>query len=516
MDKYNLNFSLEVVKKAHFIGIGGIGMSGIAHLMRALNYDVSGSDMEKSIITQKLEEMKIKVFYEHHKSNIADCDLVILSSAIREYNPELLEAKRKKIKIVHRAEMLAKIAELKKTITISGTHGKTTVTSMLGSVFEGAKEDATIVVGGLFKNIASNVRIGTSEYFVTEADESDGSFLYFSPLITCVTNIDIDHMDHYGDINTLKKAFIDHISKVPFYGAAVLCSDDEGIKSIIKDINVSTITYGLNGNPTTLLLPKGQSKKTSSAFSATRGWSGNPDWQAKSIKMKGNKTEFMVYFKGKKMGMVKINTAGKHNVRNALGAIACGNYLGFDFGKIAAGLGKFMGVKRRMDSLGFTKGIRFIDDYGHHPTEIIATLKAVKEAYNPKRIIALFQPHRYSRTKELYKDFAGAFKLADILFLMDIYPAGEKPLKGVSSDLIFNAMTPPPLSSCHAEHGKFAKQISSAKMPNCDKPLAGAVSKRYAHQTAKPLAGAVSKRYAHQTAKPLAGAVSKRYAHQTA
>ena len=413
MDKYNLKFSLEAVKKAHFIGIGGIGMSGIAQLMRAMKYDVSGSDMEKSLITRRLEDIKIKVFYEHNKANIDSADLVIISSAIRKDNPELIEAKRKKIPIVRRAEMLAKIAELKKTITISGTHGKTTVTSMLGSVFEGAEEDATIVVGGLFKNIASNIRIGASDYFVTEADESDGSFLYFSPLLSCITNIDIDHMNHYGDMATLKKAFINHISKIPFYGAVVLCSDDEGVRSIMKDISVSVITYGMEGRP---------------------------DWLAKIVRMKGNKTEFMVYFKGKKMGLVKISASGRHNVLNALGAIACGGYLGFDFAKMAAGLGKFMGVKRRMESLGFVKGIRLIDDYAHHPTEIKALIGAVKEAYKPKRIIALFQPHRYSRTKELYKEFAKSFKSADIVYLMDIYSAGESPLKGISSELILNAM----------------------------------------------------------------------------
>ncbi|MCG2726759.1 MAG: UDP-N-acetylmuramate--L-alanine ligase [Elusimicrobia bacterium] len=421
MDKHNLNFSLDTVRKAHFIGIGGIGMSGIAQLMRAMNYGVSGSDMEKSLITRRLEDMKIKVFYKHNKNNIGSCDLVIISSAIRKNNPELIEAKRKKIPIVRRAEMLAKIAELKKTVTISGTHGKTTVTSMLGSIFEGAEEDATIVVGGLFKNISSNVRIGASEYFVTEADESDGSFLYFSPLITCVTNIDIDHMDYYGDVNALKKAFISHISKIPFYGAAVLCSDDEGIRTIIKDIHIPIITYGLSRG-------------------AISRWFDYPDWLANDIKMKENKTRFTVYFKGKKMGEVKIRAAGKHNVLNALGAIACGGYLGFDFAKMSEGLGKFMGVKRRIESLDFIKGVRFIDDYGHHPTEINATLEAIMAAYKPKRIIALFQPHRYSRTKALYKEFAKAFKLADIVYIMDIYPAGESPLKGVSSDLILNIM----------------------------------------------------------------------------
>ena len=422
MDKYNLRLSLETVKKVYFIGIGGIGMSGIAQLMRAMDYDISGSDIENSAITRRLENMKIKVFYKHDKANIGSSDLVVISSAIKKDNPELIEAKRKKIPIARRAEMLAKIAELKKTITISGTHGKTTVTSMLGSVFEGVKEDATVVVGGLFKNIASNIRIGASEYFVTEADESDGSFLYFSPIITCVTNIDMDHMDYYGDMNKLKKAFMRHISKIPFYGAAVLCSDDEGVRSVIKDISVPIITYGLFRQE------------------AASGWSGNPDWSAKSIKMEENKTEFTAYFKGKKMGVVKIRSAGRHNILNALGAIACGGYLGFDFAKMAGGLGKFRGVKRRMDFLGFIKGVGFIDDYGHHPTEIEATLEAVREAYKPRRIIALFQPHRYSRTKKLYKEFAKAFALADIVYIMDIYPAGESPIKGVSSCLILNAM----------------------------------------------------------------------------
>lgn len=406
------DFSLKSFNSVYFIGIGGIGMSGIAHLMRSMNYSVSGSDMEKSLITRRLEDMRIKVFYSHCKSNIGSCDLVVVSSAIKKDNPEIIEAKRRKIPIVRRAEMLAKIAELKKTITVSGTHGKTTVTSMLGSVFEGAREDATVVVGGLFRNTSSNIKIGASEYFVTEADESDGSFLCFSPLVTCITNIDADHMDHYKNEHALREAFIRHVFKIPFFGAVILCSDDEGVKSIMDYISAPVITYGLNNN-----------------FG----------WMAKDLEMTENGTKFTAYFKGEKRGAVEINMSGKHNVLNALCAIACGGYLGFDFAQMAGGLKKFSGVKRRMEDWGAVKGIRFIDDYGHHPTEIKATLEAISSAYKPKRIITVFQPHRYSRTKELCKEFARSFKLADIVYLMDVYPAGEHPIKGVSSNLILNA-----------------------------------------------------------------------------
>ena len=409
----NADFSFDKIKKAHFIGIGGIGMSGIARLLLKTGVKVLGSDLKGSEITRTLKAEGARVFIGHRASNITDPDVVVVSSAVKAGNPELEAAAKKGIRIVPRALMLAKIASSKKTITVSGSHGKTTTTSMLASALEGAGADATVVVGGLFKNIASNIKMGAGDYLVAEADESDGSFLYFNPLVTCVTNIDSDHLDFYKDMSNLKTAFLAHIAKVPFYGAAVVCADDPGVASILDSVRTPLITYGLKPGS---------------------------DWVAKNLKSGPAGLVYDACFKGGKKGRVTLRSGGRHNALNSLAALAAGCYLGFDFNGLVKGLENFKGVKRRMEKTGEYAGVTFLDDYGHHPTEIKATLLAVPAMFKGGRLIVLFQPHRYSRTSILRRDFPAAFDTADMTYVMDIYPAGEKPLPGVTSKLILDGL----------------------------------------------------------------------------
>jgi len=408
-----LDFGVDEIKKAHFIGIGGIGMSGIARLLLKTGIEVSGSDLKESEITRGLKAEGARVFIGHRASNISGPDVVVISSAVKAGNPELEAAVKKGARIVPRALMLAKIASSKKTVTISGSHGKTSTTSMLASALEGAGADATVVVGGLFKNIASNIKMGAGEYLVAEADESDGSFLYFDPLVTCVTNIDSDHLDYYKSMLNLKTAFLAHISKVPFYGAAVVCADDPGVASILADVRTPLITYGLKPGA---------------------------DWTAKGLNSGPAGLVYDAYFKGRKMGRVSLISGGRHNALNSLAALAAGCYLGFDFKELAKGLAGFRGVKRRMEKLGEYAGVTFLDDYGHHPTEIKATLETIPAMYKGCRLIVLFQPHRYSRTSILRREFPAAFAAAHMTYVMDIYAAGEKPLPGVTSELILTGL----------------------------------------------------------------------------
>ncbi|PIU19997.1 MAG: UDP-N-acetylmuramate--L-alanine ligase [Elusimicrobia bacterium CG08_land_8_20_14_0_20_59_10] len=401
------DFTLESVRKVHFIGIGGIGMSGIARLMLAAGFGVSGSDSSTSELTSCLKKEGARVHLGHAASNLGGADIVVVSSAVRPDNPELRAALSRGVKVVRRARMLSKIAELKKTITVAGSHGKTTTTSMISSALLCAGADATTVVGGIFKNIGSNVSLGKSEYFVMEADESDGSFLDYSPLVACVTNIDSDHLDHYGNMARLKEAFLLHLARVPFYGRAVLCSDDPVLSSVLGGVKCPYETYGL---------------------------AGRPDWTAADIKgLPGGGSSYTAFFRGSRKGHVRLHAPGRHNLLNSLCALAAGSYLGFDFAGLAAGIEDFKGVKRRMERLGGAAGVEFLDDYGHHPTEIKAAIAAARELFSGRRLKVVFQPHRYTRTKILLKDFARAFPGADRVYLMDIYPAGEKPIPGVSS-----------------------------------------------------------------------------------
>ena len=382
------DFSLEEIKKVHFIGIGGIGMSGIARLLLAVGYKVSGSDFNDSEITRGLRSEGADVFLGHRAANVGDSDIVVVSSAIRPDNPELKRAYAAGVKVVPRARMLSKIAELKKTVAVSGTHGKTTTTSMTAAAMRAAGADATAVVGGIFKNAGSNIQLGKSEYFVIEADESDGSFLNFAPLVACVTNIDSDHLDHYGSMKNLENAFLSFARKPPFYGTAILCSDDANVMNMARRLDGPFLTYGL--------------KKRA-------------DWTAKDAwPLKGGGTAYTAVFKGTEKGRVRLGAWGRHNLLNSLCALASGSYLGFDFNKLAAGIAGFQGVKRRMERLGEASGVEFFDDYGHHPAEIKATLTAAAERFRGRRLVVLFQPHRYSRTKLLFRQFPQAFAVRSL------------------------------------------------------------------------------------------------------
>ncbi len=387
-------------------------MSAIAELLLNLGYKVSGSDIQENEITRKLAKAGAGIYLGHSPKNIRHADLVVASSAINEKNPEIKEALKTKIPVLERAVMLANLAQMKKTITVAGTHGKTTTTSMAAVALQAAGADPTIITGGVLKNIGSNAKLGSGDYFVAEADESDGSFVYMSPLAAIVTNIDTDHLDHYGSMRELKQAFVDHLSKIQPLGAAIICADDKNAASLLPKIKTRVISYGL---------------------------SRTADWQARNIKINESGSSFQAWRCGRKAGNIKIQACGEHNVLNALAVMACGIFLGFDFSSLAKGLAGFAGVGRRMEKLGAAGGINFIDDYGHHPTEIKAVIKSICRGFKYERLAAVFQPHRYTRTAALHKELGRSFKGCDMLYVMDIYPAGEKAMKGISSGLILNS-----------------------------------------------------------------------------
>lgn len=399
-------------QRIHFVGIGGAGMSGIAEVALNLGHIVSGSDIKKTEVTQRLKDLGAKVYIGHKAENIKNVDVVVTSTAISKDNPEVKEAIKNKIIIIPRVEMLAELARLKYTITIAGTHGKTTTTSLTSMVLDEGGFDPTIVIGGKLKNLKTNARLGKGEYMIAEADESDGSFLKLSPVITAVTNIDNDHLDYYGNMENLKTAFIKHINSLPFYGVALVCTDSKLVKEILPFTTRKCITYG---------------------------FTGTPDITAQDITVVNGNTEYNVIYKGKKLGKIVLKVPGEHNVLNSLAAIGIGLQFDIPFVSIKNALAGFGGVGRRLEVKGEKSGITVIDDYGHHPTEVVATLSALKHNYPDKRLVTIFQPHRYTRTQNLYKEFGKALKKADVVYVMDIYPASEKPIKGVTSDLIINA-----------------------------------------------------------------------------
>ena len=401
------------IQHIHFVGIGGSGMSGIAEVLLHLGYKVSGSDLKKTDVTEHLEKLGAKVFIGHKAGNISGANVVVTSTAVHKTNPEVVEAEKNKIPVIPRIEMLAELARLKYTVSIAGTHGKTTTTSMTSIVLEKGGLDPTMVIGGRFKNIKSGAKLGKGDYLVAEADESDGSFLKLSPTITVVTNIDNDHLDYYGTLDNIKRAFVEHINRVPFYGMAILCSDDANVSEILPMVRRPYTTYGFNDKA---------------------------DYTAKNIVKKESVTSFEVYKKGAALGKVSLKVPGSHNVLNALAAAAVGVELGIPFGKVAQALDEFAGVGRRIEVKGEKNGVLVIDDYGHHPTEIKATISAVKGNWPDRRLVVLFQPHRYSRTAHLYKEFGKAFELADLVKILDIYAAGEEPIEGVTSALIIDAI----------------------------------------------------------------------------
>lgn len=395
------------IDRVFMIGIGGSGMSGIAEILHNMGYRVRGSDISLNSETVKyLKNIGIEVVKGHKKENIRDEQVVVYSSAIRLNNPELIAAKEKKMLILRRAEMLSELMRLKFGIAISGSHGKTTTTSMLGQILEVSKFQPTVVVGGVVKNFGTSAKVGKGNLMVVEADESDGTFLKFSPAVSIITNIDREHLDHYGTFTKLKKAFVKFANSVPFYGISVLSSDDKVSKSIIKDIKRIVKTFGF------------------SEYSNIRGEIINKE-----------ASSFKVFYNEEEQGTINLKVAGKHNVMNALAATTAACYLKIPFTTIKKALEEFEGVGRRYD-VKYENDITVVEDYGHHPTEIKANLD-IASLKKRDRLIVVFQPHRYSRTKILLKSFPEAFKKADLIILTEIYSAGEDPIKGIDSELLF-------------------------------------------------------------------------------
>jgi UDP-N-acetylmuramate--alanine ligase len=403
------------IKRIHFIGIGGAGMCGIAEVLMNQHYIITGSDLIESAATQRLSRLGINVYSHHSANNILGVDVVVVSTAISNDNLELEAAKNRRIPVIPRAEMLAELMRFRHGVAVAGTHGKTTTTSLLATIFAESGLDPTYVIGGLLNRVGGNAKLGKSRYFIAEADESDASFLHLHPMVSVITNIDIDHMETYqGSFETLKKTFIEFIHNLPFYGLAIVCADDPAIASIISSLNRPYMTYG---------------------------FSDGVDYQA--IDVSQNKTVSYYKIKRKnKPGLVSIelNLPGKHNVLNSLAAFAVANEDGVDSAAIAHALKIFSGIKRRFQSLGSfhtPKGhIELIDDYGHHPTEIQATISAVRNGWQKNRLVMIFQPHRYTRTRDLFEDFAKVLSKVDVLLVLNIYSAGEKPISGVSSLLL--------------------------------------------------------------------------------
>jgi len=399
------------MRNIHFVGIGGIGMSGIARILKNMGFSVSGSDLKKSDVTDELIALGIPVYIGHTADNIKDSGVMVTSSAISPGNSELIAAKEKKVTIIHRGEMLAELMRLKYGIAVAGTHGKTTTTAMVTAVCIAGGLGPTSIIGGKWVGINSNAELGKSEYLICEADESDGSFLRLSPIINIVTNIDIDHMDYYKTEENLISHFADFINKVPFFGKSVVCGDDNRIKALITRIRKPYITYGLNAGS---------------------------DLRIYDIGMEKDLMVFHAAIHGRDLGIFRLGIAGAHNVLNSAAAIAVGLELEIPLETIKKSLGKFVGVNRRMTKLGNWEGFAVYDDYGHHPTEIKATLEAFR--YKTDNLIVLFQPHRYTRTLDHYEAFSHSFGAASSVYISGIYPAGEKPVEGVSSKLIADKM----------------------------------------------------------------------------
>lgn len=398
------------IRNIHFVGIGGAGMSGIAEVLSNQGYDVSGSDLRESAVTDRLTGMGITVFFGHQASNSDTADVVVVSSAVNEDNPEVKAARERRVPIVPRAEMLAEIMRYRHGIAVAGTHGKTTTTSLIASVLGEAGLDPTFVIGGKLNSAGTNAKLGGSRYLVAEADESDASFLHLTPVISVVTNIEADHMDTYGgDVEKLKQTFVDFLHNLPFYGVAVMCVDDAFVQEIIPRISRAIITYGID-NP-------------------------DADYRAVDISGDGLQTHFTVERPGGRSSMqVSLRMPGRHNVLNALAAIAVATDEGVDDAAICQGLAAFAGVGRRFQVYGDYQTpngkVTLVDDYGHHPTEVAAVVRAAREAWPERRLVMLYQPHRYSRTRDLYEDFVRVLSEVDGLLLMDVYGAGEPPIPG--------------------------------------------------------------------------------------
>jgi UDP-N-acetylmuramate--alanine ligase len=392
--------------------VGGIGMSGIAEVLANLGYPVSGSDERSSPTTQRLASLGIAVFTGHRPEQVRGADVVVVSSAVRDDNTEIVEARRLQIPVIPRAEMLAELMRLKYSIAVAGSHGKTSTTSMIGVLLDRAGLDPTLVIGGRLGILGSNARLGRSDYMVVEADESDRSFLQLTPVLAVVTHIDREHMGAYRSLDDLKDAFVDFVNQVPFYGAAILCLDEGQVQDILPRVKRRHLTYG---------------------------FSAQADLTAEEVVIQGLGSTYRLRWRRESLGRLRLQVPGRHSVLNSLAAVGVGLELGVPFEKIGEGLEAFTGADRRFQVKGEKRGILVVDDYGHHPTEIRATLAAAKEGLG-RRTVVVFQPHRFSRVADLFDDFARAFNQADVLVVTDIYAAGEKPLPGVTGERLAEAI----------------------------------------------------------------------------
>ncbi|MSP37858.1 MAG: UDP-N-acetylmuramate--L-alanine ligase [Deltaproteobacteria bacterium] len=404
---------LQQKHKIHFVGIGGIGMSGIAEVLVNLGYAVSGSDLQESEATRRLAKLGARIFIGHQEENLAgDPSVVVISTAVKYSNPEVLEARRHHIPVIPRAEMLAELMRMKHGIAVAGSHGKTTTTSMVAAVLSAAGLDPTLVIGGRVHMFGTNAKMGQGEILVAEADESDGSFLLLAPVIAVVTNIDKEHLDFHQTMERLNESFLTFVNKIPFYGLAVLCIDDANVLGLLPKVRKRFATYGL---------------------------SAEAEFSARRLKMSAAGVEFTVLRQGKALGKLHLRSPGKHSATNALAAVAVACELQIPFAQIAQALAAFTGVHRRFEVKGEPRGILVIDDYGHHPTEIRATIGAIRDSWK-RPLTVIFQPHRYTRTRDLFDEFLTAFEGADRLVLTEIYPAGEDPIDGASGVALYQAI----------------------------------------------------------------------------
>ncbi len=399
----------EKIRKFHFVGIGGIGMSGIAKILLEMGYEVSGSDIKESETVETLRRCGAKVYIGHSPENIKDAQVVVYSSAISQDNPEIVYAKKKGIPVIPRGEMLAEIFRMKEGIAVSGSHGKTTTTSMIASILTEAGYDPTVIIGGVLQSLGGNAKLGKGDLIVSEADESDGSFLKINPVVAVITNIDEEHLDFYGSIEEIKKAFLNFADRVPFYGFTVANIDDKNTWEIIKKVSRRVITFGIENEA---------------------------NLRAKNLRIIEGRYAFDVYKDNKLLGTIHLNIPGKHNVYNALASIAVSLELDVEFKVIKEVLESFKNVKRRLEFKGIFKGAPVYDDYGHHPTEIKKVIESIREMYPERKLVLIFQPHRYSRTYYLFDKFVEVLKLPDITVITDIYPAGEKNVYGVNAEYL--------------------------------------------------------------------------------
>jgi UDP-N-acetylmuramate--alanine ligase len=399
-------FKSRHAARVHFVGVGGIGMSGIAEVLLNLGYQVSGSDLKDSETTRRLAGLGARIALGHREENVADVDVVVVSSAVKRDNPEVVAARQRKIPVIPRAEMLAELMRLKYAVAIAGSHGKTTTTSMVATVLAAAGLDPTAVVGGKVNTLGSNAKLGKSDLMVVEADESDGSFLHLHPSIAVVTNIDPEHLDHHGTLENLKGAFVDFCNRVPFYGLDVLCLDHPNVQALLPRLEKRHVTYG-------------------STHAA--------DYRVEGIELDGFATRFRAFRRDVDLGPFTVRMVGAHNALNALAVIAIADELDIPLDTVRTALEGFAGVQRRFTVRGEARGITVVDDYGHHPAEVRATLAGARRAFG-RRLVVAFQPHRYTRTRDLFEDFLSAFNDADLLFLAGVYAAGEEPIPGATSE----------------------------------------------------------------------------------